>query len=146
MVAFFVFASLIPIIDFLVKFWIQNNVHEHTVFPTFLPFLSITYVKNFGAALSLFWGGRYFFIVASVLAILLILYFVFIKKNRNKLFLLGSAFIVGGGIGNLIDRIYLGYVVDYLKLSFFGPVCNISDYFITFGVILFAFYLLTKKD
>ena len=121
-------------------------MHEHTVFPTFLPFLSITYVKNFGAALSLFWGGRYFFIVASVLAILLILYFVFIKKTRNKLFLLGSAFIVGGGIGNLIDRIYLGYVVDYLKLSFFGPVCNISDYFITFGVILFAFYLLTKKD
>lgn len=146
MVAFFVFVSLIPIADFLVKFWIQNNVPEYTIFPTFLPFLSITYVKNFGAALSLFWGGRYFFIVASVLAILFILYFVFIKKIRNKLFLLGSAFIVGGGMGNLIDRIYLGYVVDYLKLSFFDPVCNISDYFITFGVIIFAFYLLTRKD
>lgn len=146
MVSFFVFMFLIPITDFLVKFWIQNNIPENVIVQTFLPFLSITYVKNFGAALSLFWGGRYFFVISSVFGIFLLLYFVFIKKIRNKLFLLASSFIIGGGISNLMDRIFLGYVVDYLKLSFFGPICNISDYFITFGVIIFAFYFLTKKD
>ena len=146
MVLFFTFAVLIPLVDFVLKFLIRNNLSETSIIKTFLPFLSLTYVKNFGAALSLFWGGRYFFIVASVLAMLLILYFVFIKKINNKLFLLASSFVIGGGIGNLIDRIFFGYVIDYLKLSFFGPVCNISDYFITFGAIIFAFYFLSREN
>lgn len=146
MIYFFIFAILIPLIDLSIKFWIQNNIYEHTIRSTILPFFSITYVKNFGAALSLFSGGRYFLIITSVIAILLLLYAIFIKKIKDKLFLLASSFVIGGGIGNLVDRIFLGYVVDYLKISFFPPVCNISDYFITFGMIIFAFYFLTKKD
>ena len=146
MVWFFVFVILIPVVDFLVKFWIQNNIPQHVIFKTFLPFLNIVYVKNLGAAFNIFWGRRYFLIAASVLAILWILYLIFVKKIRNKLFLLASSFIIGGGIGNLIDRIFLGYVVDYLKISFFLPTCNISDYFITLGIMIFAFYFLAKKD
>lgn len=146
MICFFIFAILIPLIDLSIKFWIQNNICENTALGTILPFFSITYVKNFGAALSLFSGGRYFLIITSVLAILLLLYAIFIKKIKDKLFLLASSFVIGGGIGNLVDRIFLGYVVDYLKISFFPPVCNISDYFITFGMIIFAFYFLIKKD
>ncbi len=146
MALFFAFIVLISIVDFFIKLWVRINIPENTFFTTFLPFLNITYVKNRGAALSLFWGGRYFLIAASFLAIVLILYLVFIKKIQNKFFLLSASFIMGGGIGNLIDRIFLGYVVDYLKLSFFGPICNLSDYFITFGTVIFAFYFLKKKD
>jgi len=82
----------------------------------------------------------------SVLTILMVLYFVFVKKINNQLFLIASSFVIGGGIGNLIDRIFFGYVIDYLKLSFFSPICNISDYFITFGAILFVFYFLLKSN
>ncbi len=145
MVWFFVFGVLIPIVDFLFKIWAKNNISDQTFLKTFIPFLNITYVKNFGAAYGLFWGGRYALIVFSILAILMILYFVFVKKVNGKLFLVASSFVVGGGIGNLIDRIFFGYVIDYLKLSFFTPVCNISDYFITFGVILFACYFIFKR-
>ena len=108
---FFAFSLLIPMTDFFVKFWIRNNIPENTVSTTFLPFLSITYVKNFGAALSLFWGGRYFLIAVSLLAIALILYLVFIKKIKSKMLLLAASFVTGGGIGNLVDRIFFGYVI-----------------------------------
>ena len=75
------------------------------------------------------------------------LYFslIFIKKNRDKLFLLSSAFVLGGGIGNLLDRIFLGFVTDYLQLTFFSPVCNISDYFISLGIVMMSVYILKKQ-
>lgn len=146
MVYFFVFLILIPSVDFLFKIWVKNNISNQTFLRTFIPFLNITYVKNFGAAYSLFWGGRYALILVSVLTILMVLYFVFVKKINNQLFLIASSFVIGGGIGNLIDRIFFGYVIDYLKLSFFSPICNISDYFITFGAILFVFYFLLKSN
>ena len=146
MVYFFVFLVLIPSVDFLFKIWVKNNISNQTFLRTFIPFLNITYVKNFGAAYSLFWGGRYALILISVLTILMVLYFVFVKKINNQLFLIASSFVIGGGIGNLIDRIFFGYVIDYLKLSFFSPICNISDYFITFGAILFVFYFLLKSN
>ena len=57
-----------------------------------------------------------------------------------------GAYIIGGGIGNLIDRIFLGYVIDYLQLSFFSPVCNFSDYAITVGTVLLVIYLLFFSD
>lgn len=146
MVYFFVFLILIPSVDFLFKIWVKNNISNQTFLRTFILFLNITYVKNFGAAYSLFWGGRYALILISVLTILMVLYFVFVKKINNQLFLIASSFVIGGGIGNLIDRIFFGYVIDYLKLSFFSPICNISDYFITFGAILFVFYFLLKSN
>ncbi len=145
MIYFFIFSLLIPIIDCTFKFWVKSNVPEQTFLKTYISFLNITYVKNFGAAFSFLWGGRYILIIASILAILMILYLVFFKKIHDKLFLIAASFVIGGGIGNLIDRIFLGYVIDYLKLSFFSPVCNISDYFITFGGIIFAYCFLFKK-
>ena len=56
--------------------------------------------------------------------------------------LLAAALMIGGGIGNLIDRIWRGFVVDYLSLSFFPPVCNFADYCITIGAFLFVIVLL----
>ena len=54
--------------------------------------------------------------------------------------------IIGGGIGNLIDRVFLGYVIDYIQLSFFPPVCNFADYCITAGTILFVIYIFFVSD
>ena len=73
--------------------------------------------------------------------------FIMIRKNINsKLFNVAAILIIGGGIGNLIDRIFYGYVVDYLSISFFPPVCNFADYCITIGAVLMVIYLLFFSD
>ena len=54
--------------------------------------------------------------------------------------------IIGGGIGNLIDRIFRGFVIDYLSLSFFPPICNFADYCITIGAVLFVLCILFQPD
>ncbi len=143
MTLFFIFVFLIPIVDQITKFWIKNNICELCVLDTKIPFLKITHLKNSGAALGMFDGGKYFFVCVSIIVMAVLLYFIFIKKVQNKVFILASSFIIGGGMGNLIDRIFFGYVTDYLKISFFSPVCNLSDYFISIGIIIIimAFYI-----
>ena len=92
------------------------------------------------------------FIVLRVLialtAVLLgaIIFYMFWKRPAGKFFYIVVGLIVGGGVGNLIDRVLYGYVVDYLSLTFFQPVCNFADYCITIGVFLLAVYLLFVAD
>ncbi len=144
---FFVFIFLIPILDAIFKILIKNNLSVGDTIDTFSPFLKITYIKNFGAAFGIFQGGKYFFILVSIAVITLMFYNVLIKKPKSKLFLLACSFLIGGGIGNLIDRIFTGFVIDYLKLTFFPPVCNLSDYFISVGsVLLILYFLKSQKD
>lgn len=145
MVLFYVFIVLIPIVDFILKQWINKNIAYGDYVGTIFPFLKITNVKNTGAAFSFFPGGRYFFIAIAILEILIFLYVIFVRKNKDKWFLLSSSFIIGGAVGNLVDRIFYGYVFDYLKLSFFPPVCNFSDYFITLGAVILIVSFLSKR-
>lgn len=145
MVLFYVFIVLIPIVDFILKQWANKNIAYGEYICTIFPFLKITNVKNTGAAFSFFSGGRYFFIAIAILEILIFLYVIFVRKNKDKCFLLSSSFIIGGAIGNLVDRIFYGYVFDYLKLSFFSPVCNFSDYFITLGAVILIVSFLSKR-
>ena len=71
---------------------------------------------------------------------------MFKKRPDSKLFYFSVALIVGGGLGNLVDRVIYRYVVDYLSLSFFPPVCNFADYCITIGVVILAVYLVFFSD
>ena len=74
------------------------------------------------------------------------MYLVFVKKFESKIFNISVALIIGGGVGNLIDRIFLGYVVDYIQISFFPPVCNFADYCITAGTIILIIWLFFCYD
>ena len=67
---------------------------------------------------------------------------MFVKHPKGKMFYISAGLIIGGGIGNLIDRVFYGYVIDYISLSFFSPVCNFADYAITIGTILLIIYVL----
>ena len=111
--------------------------------------LNLTYVRNEGVAFGLFSGMQWIFIVLTTLMLAAIIIYMFKKRPQGKFFYFTVALIVGGGVGNLIDRVAYGYVVDYLSLTFFKPVCNFADYCITVGVVLLAVYLLffaDKKD
>lgn len=145
MLVFFVITFLVPILDQFIKFAVELNIAENSQVETFLPFLTLTNVKNFGAALGMLSNGRYILIAVTLLIMIYFLYLIFIKKIRSHLFLIASSLIIGGGIGNLIDRLLLGYVVDYLSLSFFPPICNFADYSITIGIVLLAIFVL-KTD
>lgn len=145
MLMFFVITFLVPVLDQFIKFGVKFGIAENARIETFLPFLTLTNVKNFGAALGMLANGRYILIAVTLFIMIYFLYLIFIKKIRSHLFLIASSLIIGGGIGNLIDRLLLGYVFDYLSLSFFPPVCNFADYSITAGIILLAIFVL-KSD
>ncbi len=136
-------------IDQLIKYLIVNNVALNENINVLGDVFKITHVRNDGVAFGMFSGMQWLFIVLTVLMLTAIIIYMFKKRPDSKLFYITVALIVGGGIGNLIDRICYHYVVDYLSLSFFKPVCNFADYCITIGVILLAVYLLffaDKKD
>lgn len=144
MIWFILIVILVPLLDFTAKFFVTNNLNFSDEIKTFIPFLSIVKVKNFGIAFGIFKGQTGLLILLISVILIALLCLILSKKIKSKQLLFAISFIVGGGIGNLIDRIFFGYVIDYLKLSFFPPVCNLSDYFICLGAFIVAIYYLKK--
>lgn len=145
MILFFSLLFIVPVVDQLIKFFIISTVPEKKLVNTFLPFIKITHTKNYGAALGIFYNKRALLIFVTLSILVYLIYLMVSKKIKNK-FILGSiSLIIGGGIGNLIDRILKGYVTDYILLSFFPPVCNFADYCITFGVILLLVCVIKQR-
>ena len=102
-------------------------------------FFKLTYVHNFGAAFSMFSGARYIFIIITIIALNLIyLFFIKDKKLKNYEVVIYSL-LLGGIIGNLIDRVLYGYVIDFLDFNIFKinfAIFNLADSFIVVSVIL----------
>lgn len=126
----------IPLIDQILKFKVRTELVKEAEINTFIPFLKIVNVSNFGMAFGIMEGKRLLLSIATILIILFLFYLVFTLQNKNLLIVLSLAFLIGGGIGNLIDRLILGYVIDYLKITFFPPICNLSDYFVCLGMAM----------
>lgn len=101
------------------------------------------YLENRGAAWGMFSEHRWVFMVISSVAIVAILVYMFWKKPQSRLLCCSLAFIVAGGIGNMIDRIIYGYVVDFIEFAFIDfPTFNIADSFVTVGAGLLILYLI----
>lgn len=108
--------------------------------------LSLTYVENRGVAFGMFSDMRWIFVVLTTVMLAIIIFYMFKKRPNGKFFYICAGMIIGGGIGNLIDRVLYGYVIDYLSLSFFSPVCNFADYCITIGTVLLMICILFFSD
>ena len=103
------------------------------------------FVKNYGAAFNLFSGSRIFLSLLSVTCSILLIYLILRKNISNKFDLFAYSFILGGTIGNGIDRILKGFVIDFINLNFINfPVFNIADISINIGFI-FLFYSILKN-
>ena len=99
----------------------------------------LDFVKNYGAAFNIFSGNRIFLSLISIIFSILLIYLILKKNNLNQFDLFAYSFILGGTIGNGIDRILKGFVIDFINLNFINfPVFNISDLSINIG---FAFLL-----
>lgn len=135
-------SSLIIALDQLFKFCVANNLKPNGNLTVIEGLLNFTYLENRGAAFGVLSDQRWLFILTTLLIIGFFVYIIFAKPINSKLFCFSAAFIIGGGIGNLIDRVFLGYVIDYIQLSFFPPVCNFADYCITAGTILLLIWII----
>ena len=106
----------------------------------------LDFVKNYGAAFNIFSGSRIFLSLISIFFSILLIYLIFRKNTLNSFDLYSYSFILGGTFGNGIDRIYRGFVVDFINLNVINfPVFNIADISINIGFI-FLLYNIYKNN
>ena len=141
---FFSSSIFIVLIDQFTKYLMFYN-KKLFINKDFLLF-KLDFVKNYGAAFNIFSGSRIFLSLISILFSILLIYLMF-RKNTLKAFDLYSySFILGGTIGNGIDRIYKGFVVDFINLNIINfPVFNIADISINIGFV-FLLYNIYKNN
>ena len=102
-------------------------------------FFNITHVRNYGAGFSILQNARLFLSLVSIVAIVVLVYLLVITKKKNTLTSMSYLMVISGALGNLLDRLRQGYVVDFLDFKIFGwdyPVFNVADIFITIGCFL----------
>ncbi|MBQ9673766.1 MAG: signal peptidase II [Ruminococcus sp.] len=141
-----IIAAAVVVIDQVIKYFVAGSLPEAGTVTAIPHLLDLIYVENRGVAFGMFKDMRWVFVVLTALIICVLIYIMIFKRIKSKLFNISAALIIGGGIGNLIDRVLYGYVIDYLRLSFFSPVCNFADYCITIGTVLMVVYLIFFTD
>lgn len=137
---------LTPILAEVIRYFVVANLKPDGVFTAIPSILDFVYSENRGVAFGLFQDGTVFFAITTSIVIIVAAIFLIKNYKKSKLFTVAASLIIGGGLGNLYERIVHGYVVDYLRLSFFPPVCNFADYCITAGTVMLIVYLLFFSD
>ena len=138
-------------LDLITKYVICGMFAENEGI-TAIPYLfNIIVVHNEGAAWGILSGNQIGLIILSILLFAFLIWYFVKEKKKSWLLVVSMAFIYGGCIGNLFDRIVFGYVRDFIQFAFWQsfPIFNFADVFLTVGVILFAIYLiifLVKKE
>lgn len=139
-----IIAFFICLYDQIIKYVINTNFSDERIVCVIKRFFYINKVHNTGAAWSMFDGNRFFLIIVSVLAFV---FLVWLERDFTKNNKISIAFglIYGGLFGNLIDRIFYGYVTDYFKIvigSYNYPVFNLADVAIVGGFIILIYCII----
>jgi len=135
----------ITILDQLSKYFADLYLKGASTVQFIPGVLSLHYHENRGAAWGMLSNHRWVFMVISTIAIVAIIsYLIWTRKKKDPLlFRISLSFFAGGGIGNMIDRVVLGYVIDFLRFDFIDfPIFNVADSFITIGAVLMIINLL----
>lgn len=140
-------ALVVVIIDQLSKFYIQTHMTIGMSMPVIQDIFHITYILNPGAAFGLFEHQTSFFVIIAICMVIAVIYFYPRIPRQYRLLNLGTGLMVGGAVGNVIDRIKTGYVVDFFDFRIW-PIFNIADIGIVCGVgcIIFTIMYLDKED
>lgn len=143
-----VIAVAAVILDQLSKLWILRAFELGESREVLSGILNWTYIQNKGAALGMLSEHRWVFMILSAVLIAAILLFIVFSKDITRPLVVVLAMILGGGIGNMIDRFAYGYVIDFIDvkfLPFWKWIFNVADIFVTVGaVLLAAVYILTE--
>ena len=138
------------VLDRITKLWAVNSLMGQKDITIIKDFFDLSYLENRGAAFGIFQGKAYL-LAAVTLVILVFLFVNYLRsKNKTKIFTWSTGLIISGAVGNLIDRLTLGYVVDFVTLhyknSYYFPSFNVADMCITFGTGLLILYILKEAD
>ena len=133
----FIYTIIFVFIDQLSKGLINIGMNLNQSIEIIPNFLNLTYVHNIGAAFSIFEGAKWFFIITAII-VLNIIYIFFIKdKELKNSEIVIYSLLISGIIGNLIDRVVFGYVIDFIDVNIFNfAIFNLADSFIVIAVIL----------
>lgn len=131
---------MINILDRLSKWWIETNLGpiEGTSMPVLPPWLYLTYIHNTGVAFGMFQGIPHFFTVMNIVISIGALYMYRTQMPHTPLVQICVGGIVGGAIGNIVDRLRQGYVTDFVHVTWFPGIFNVADSAITVCVIVLA--------
>lgn len=134
-----IYSIILIVIDQVIKLVVNSSLKLYESITIIKNFFNITYVQNKGAAWSILSGNRFFLIGIAIIALFLIFMFFVKNKKLSKLEIIFYSLLIGGIVGNLIDRVIYGYVVDYLDFNIFGynfPIFNFADICIVISVVL----------
>lgn len=139
-------AVMLILLDQLSKQWIVNHIPLNAIRKCVPGIFSLTYLRNYGAAFSILQNQQWFFTVITLAVVGAACYYFIKNINGNFWFLFGLLLIISGGIGNFIDRLRLGYVIDMVHLDFMNfAIFNVADSYLTVGVMI-LFIALWKEE
>ncbi|EHL2501632.1 signal peptidase II [Enterococcus faecalis] len=146
LVVYFLISALLVGLDQWSKYLTVQNISLGET-KEFIPgFLSLTHLRNTGAAWSLLEGKMIFFYVITVIVSVVIIYLLIKNYKKSIWYSVGLSFVLAGAIGNFIDRVRLGYVVDMLQTDFMNfPIFNVADSTLVVGVICIYIYLILDE-
>jgi signal peptidase II len=137
------------VFDQLTKYWAAVVLKNGESIKIIGNFLRFTYAENRGAAFSILQNQRIFFLIITIIMLIILGIIYFTNRNLSNLTRLSMAMIAGGAIGNFIDRLRMGYVIDFIDVRFGTfynfPVFNIADSFVVCGTILMVILILFNK-
>ena len=133
-------------LDQIIKYWALNYLKGVGSIPVINNIFNLTYVENRGAAFGMLQNNQTIFIFVAAIASCYGLYYLHTKK-MNNLGKVGILLVISGAVGNLIDRVRLGYVIDYLDFRIiWNYVFNLADCFVVVGTILLCIYIITSEE
>lgn len=138
----------IVLIDQLSKTWIKINLKLLETKTMINNFFYITYTKNTGGAWSILEGSQLLLIIISIIFLIFLTIYIKKEKNLTNLSLISYSLIISGIIGNLIDRIFLNAVIDFLSfkiIDYYFPIFNIADIAIVIGVMLLMIEIIRSE-
>lgn len=134
-----IISGVLLILDIVIKLLVSNLINLNSSIVLINNFLSLTYVRNIGAAWSILEGKQILLIVISMLFLILFMFYIGRRECYTKLEIISYSMIISGTLGNMIDRIIYGYVIDYIDILILGynfPIFNLADTCIVIGIML----------
>lgn len=147
MILAFIITFCVIMLDQIVKNWIVTSLDLHQSMPGVTHLFDFYHIRNEGASWGMLAGQRWLFILLTLAVVVYIIHLLIKHQRERKLFYVAYGLLLGGAVGNLIDRIRLGYVIDMFHLQFMEfPIFNVADVALTLGVVCLLGVLFLEKE
>lgn len=143
----YIVAFLVTVIDQTIKKWTTNSLQLHESKEGIEGVFDFFYIRNEGAGWGILQGQMWFFYIVTLFIMAYVVYLIYKHRQSNLWLKITYGLLLGGALGNFIDRLFLGYVIDMFRLSFINfPIFNIADVALSVGIFLLIIQVLLTQD